>query len=120
MREVKRLAPLFPAYAFLAAPTHDAIYAAKATNLLWSLRPVTDQARLVSELVSLQRALDRNPHLGAQRRIPRGTRCEVQPPHAMRGTVGVVDEQSGTFCLIVSMFGSSVPVEIDPAYLEPL
>jgi hypothetical protein len=119
-REVKALYPLFPAYAFVAAPGHDAVYAAKATNLIWSLRPVVDQSRLVVDLYAVQCALDSNPRLGAQRRIPKGTLCEVQPPHAMRGMRGVVADDGGAFCLVVQCLGSSVPVEIDPAYLEPV
>jgi transcription antitermination factor NusG len=119
-RKRTMLIPLFPSYVFFNGDA-DARYSALATNRLCTVIPVTDQDKLVHELVGIEKAVMGNAQLDLYPFVVVGTRCRITAgPFA--GLEGVVTRRDGVdrFVLQVSILGQGAVMEIDGDRLEPI
>jgi len=118
-RRRQGLSPLFSGYAFFAGDEH-ARHAALATDRLCQVIPATNQARLIDELCSIQRALSGELKLDPYPWAAVGRRCRIVRG-ALRGLEGIViHREDGAMRLVlqVSMLGQGVAVEVEGAMLE--
>lgn len=110
--------PLFPGYVFFIGDDATRLRAL-STNRLCQVIAVSDQATLIHELMSLQRALDGKATLDPYPFAVVGRRCRItHGPFA--GVEGVIDRREDTWRLVlrVTMLGQSVAMEVDAGELE--
>lgn len=114
------LAPLFPSYVFFCGDA-ESRYQALATDYLCQVIPVRDQARLVEELTSLERAVSGGAPLNPYPFAAVGKRCRVVagPFEGVEGIVVRVDGRA-RIVLQVSMLGQGASLEIEPSLLEAI
>lgn len=119
-RKRRMLMPLFPSYLFFAGSPQvraDAFRTDRVANVI----PVTDQARLVTELSGVELALAANAELDLYPFAAVGRRCRVIAGPFM-GIEGIVVERKERARLVlqVSMLGQGAALEIDLDLLEPV
>lgn len=109
--------PVIPGYVFVCGDDESA-YQARIARQTVAILPVHNQARLVRELVNLQRSLSHPVELYAG--IARGGRYRVTHGVLM-GVVGIVVGPTANglrFVISVEMLGRGVEAEVDADYLE--
>jgi hypothetical protein len=116
-RIVKHRVPYIPGYVFIAADGNG-IYAAKATGLVFSIKPPAIQGKLVKVLRTLRDALSRPQE---PPRLMMGRAYEVQSGHLM-GKRGRLVKQDGRQCVLrgALLLGCEQDVELDIDLLEPV
>ena len=117
-RQTRR--PLFTSYVFICGgPT--ARQQALATGRLCAVLPVPDQARLIAELSTVQRALAGSPELDLYPHAATGRRCRVTAGPLM-GTEGVVVRRTAraTLVLEISILRQGASLEVDLDLIEPV
>lgn len=117
-RRFRGMYPLFSGYLFLAGSA-DACYQAMTTSHVANLIAVVDQARLVDELLQIQRALATPAGLDPFPYLRQGTRCRIKAG-PLRGVQGVIVQRDGVTRLVlqVEMLGQAVSTEVDPSLVE--
>jgi len=118
-RKRRNLFPLFSSYVFFCGSPEDR-YKALTTNRLCQTIPVSDRAKFVSELVSIERAIASKLTLDLYPFAAVGKRCRVTagPLEGIEGTVIQRDGATRLF-LQVSILGQGSSLEISPDLLEP-
>ena len=119
-RKRQVLRPLFTSYVFVCGD--DGCRARSlATNRLCAMLPVPDQAQLVAELSTVQRALAGSPELDLYPFAAVGRRCRVTAGPLM-GMTGVVVRRTdrATLVLEISILRQGASLEIDLAAVEPV
>lgn len=119
VRTVEYYRAKWPKYSFFAGP-HDAIYAAKKTNLLQKILPNIDQRRLVDQLESLSQHLrmDDAAHQ-AEPELQAARWYRVIWPHKLAGLMGELIIFEGQLWLTLDLFGGRTPTFIeDKKFLE--
>lgn len=116
----KVMKPLFPSYVFFCGDA-DARYRALLTDRLCQVIPVSDQAQLINELSSIDRALAGSGELDLYPMPAIGTRCRVNAGPLL-GIEGIVVEQRERVRMVlqVSMLGRGASLEIEADMLESL
>ncbi|GAG01597.1 unnamed protein product, partial [marine sediment metagenome] len=82
---------------------------------------VPDQARLVDELLSIQRLLASKAGIDAYPHLGRGTACRIRTG-PLAGLEGRVERRKGQvrFVVDVTILGQGASVEIDADAIEPV
>jgi transcription antitermination factor NusG len=118
-RKLKSLLPAFPGYLFFADGDTDFRYVVMTTNRVAHTIEVRDQARLVHELLQIERAVtkgDFDPHPF----VREGRRVVVR--HGpFRGIEGIVVRRGRRARLVlqVDLLGQAIAAEIDADCVEP-
>jgi hypothetical protein len=112
--------PLFTSYVFICGD-EEARPKALATGRLCAVLPVPEQARLVAELATVERALAGSPELDLYPFAAVGRRCRVTAGPLM-GMQGVVVRRTdrATLVLEVSILRQGAAVELDLSLVEPV
>lgn len=117
-RKIKSLLPLFPGYLFFCGDEEQRLQALK-TNRVASLIDVKDQALLVAELSSIERALQAGATLQRHKDIKAGQRCRVMSGPLKDIEAVVQKSRSGTRLILqVKMLGQAASVEMDSDLIE--
>jgi hypothetical protein len=120
-RTVRSLLPVFSSYLFFCGQEIDRLEALK-TNRVATIIPVFDQARLVSQLLPIEKALLAGKTLLPHEYLKAGQKCKVTAGPLM-GTEGIVvrhGEKKMRLVLAIEMLGQATSVEIDTEMLEPV
>lgn len=120
-RTFRSLLPVFSSYVFFCGQEKDRLEVLK-TNRVATIIPVFEQARLVAELLPIEKALRAGKTLLSHEYIKVGQRCRVVAGPLM-GTEGIVVRQGSKnlrLILAVEMLGQATSVEIDAEMLEPV
>ena len=119
-RKVTVEKPVFPGYVFMVFGQAGRALVLKS-NMIVRILPVTDQARLVRDLMQIRQALAVDNTLGASAALAKGRRVKIGGGPFM-GLEGTVETARGTtrVFLTVEMIGQAVVVEVDRALLELL
>jgi transcription antitermination factor NusG len=117
-RYAKVRRPLWRGYCFIAADD-DGIYAAKSTNIIYTILPAKDQSRLRSSLRSISDWVGRDDPM--ERYIRPGSRCRVTGG-AFENFEGTwVAQKGGRGHLLCTFAGQAgTPLNVDIELLEPL
>jgi transcriptional antiterminator RfaH len=120
-RTIRSLLPVFSSYVFFCGQEKDRLEALK-TNRVATIIPVFEQARLVAELLPIEKALRAGKTLTPCEYIKVGRRCKViaGPLMGMEGIITQQGEKNLRLVLAVEMLGQATSVEIDADMLEPL
>ena len=112
------LLPLFPGYLFLQGD-HQTRLNALETNLVASVLPVADQAKLHDDLLRVERMIAAGVPLSPEERLEPGTRVEITsgPLAGMTGTVLRRGKQL-KFLIEVQFLRRGVSAEIESWMLE--
>lgn len=120
-RKRRVMTPLFPSYVFFCGSMEDR-YAALATHRLCQVIPVREREReqFVTELLAVEKALQRNAAIDLYPFATVGQRCRVRsgPFMGIEGTVVRRDDRT-LLVLNVSLLGRGAALEIDASLLEP-
>jgi len=110
--------PLFSSYVFFCGDDEDR-YTAMTTNRLCQTIDVVDQARLVSELSAIEKAINGGTTVDLYPSIAVGRQCRIIAG-ALMGVEGIVIERNkrARVVLQVSILGQGALVEIDADLLE--
>lgn len=119
-RKRRVLLPLFPSYVFFCGSEQDR-YKALVTDRLCQTIDVVDQARLIDELVAIEKALVGKAELDLYPQPAIGSRYRIMAG-AMKGLEGVVVQISRRARLVleVKLLGQGAAMEIDKDLLEPV
>jgi transcriptional antiterminator RfaH len=120
-RTVRSLLPVFSSYLFFCGQEIDRLEALK-TNRIATIIPVFDQARMVAQLLPIEKALLAGKTLLPHEYIKVGQKCKVSAGPLI-GTEGIVvrsGEKKMRLVLAVEMLGQATSVEIDAEMLEPI
>lgn len=117
-RTSRSLVPVFSSYVFLAATPEDRQRVLR-TQRVAQLLVVSDQARLVSELMQIQRVLSNPVEFRIHRGLKAGTWARVMRGPLL-GTEGVVQKRLSRVRLVlnVEMLGQCISVEVLEDMLE--
>jgi transcription termination/antitermination protein NusG len=117
-RKLRSLLPLFGGYLFFCGEERERIEVLK-TNRVANCIEVKNQARLVSELSQIERAINAGVDLTPHDYIKVGQRCRVTGG-PLAGLAGIVIKSSTAARLVlqVDMLGQAASVEIDTDLLE--
>jgi transcriptional antiterminator RfaH len=119
-RHFKSLMPLFSGYLFFCGD-REKRYAALASNKVANVIEVGDQARLVSELTQIHRALLSGAPIDPHPGLKKGSRCRVVAGSLMGLEGIVISRKNGLRLLLeVHILGQAAAVEIDADMLEPI
>ncbi len=112
--------PLFTSYVFICGGD-DCRQQALATGRLCAVLPVPDEAVLVDELATIQRALAGSPELDLYPFAAVGRRCRVTAGPLM-GMQGIVVRRTdrATLVLEVSLLRQGASLEVDLSLVEPV
>src|SRR5690349_2844110 len=116
-RKRRMMIPLFPSYVFFSGDV-ESRYNALQTDRLANVIPVKEQGRLVSELVSIERAICGGTELELYQSLPVGQLCRVTsgPLAGLEGTVFRRDDIT-KFVVQVTVIGQGVSLNVDPDLL---
>lgn len=119
-RRRRGMVPLFPSYVFFCDDRDDARYRAMCTGRLAQVLNVADQARLVTELTTVERAMAAGAPLSPHPLAAAGHRCRVTAG-PFRGVEGTVIRCDGRTRIVmeIGMLGRGVAMEIEADLLEP-
>jgi len=119
-RTVKSLLPLFSGYLFCCGKENDRVELLR-TDRVANVIEVTDQEKLVSELLQIEQALRAGAPLTPHKYIKAGQKCRVTAGPLL-GLEGVVTQTRGAMRLVlqVDMLGQAASVEIDTDMIETL
>ncbi|QOV90646.1 transcription termination/antitermination protein NusG [Humisphaera borealis] len=119
-RKRSSLIPAFPSYVFVCGDEADRLRALESGQIVRPI-PVANQAEFVEELRSIETALLVRPSLDVYPFAVVGKRCRVRsgPLIGIEGRVIRRDNRQ-ILVLAVTLLGSGVALEIDPALLEPV
>jgi len=119
-RTVKSLLPLFSGYLFCCGKENDRVELLR-TDRVANVIEVTDQEKLVSELLQIEQALRAGAPLTPHKYIKAGQKCRVTAGPLL-GLEGVVTQTRGAIRLVlqVDMLGQAASVEIDTDMIETL
>jgi transcriptional antiterminator RfaH len=117
-RKRRGLMPLFSSYLFICGDDPQRL-AALATDRVCRIIEVADQATLISELHSLERALSEGAEFNLYPFAVVGQRCRVRkgPFEGIEGTV-VSRDSVARLVLQVSLLGCGAVMEVDVGLLE--
>lgn len=120
-RKVKVSKPVFPGY-FFAAFNHEGRVELLKTNSVVRVIPATNQDQLVFELEQVRLALGVDETLGAANMYVKGRKVKVTggPFQGIEGVISDAGQYPRKISLNIEMLGQSVPVAIEPEYLEIL
>ena len=119
-RTIRSLLPLFPGYVFFCGGEVERLEALK-TNRTAAILPVTDQVRLVRELLPIETVLQLGKPLVPHDYLKVGQRCRVIAGPLM-GTEGLIirTPKETRLVLQVEMLGQAASVEIDFDMVEKI
>ena len=119
-RKRRGMMPLFAGYVFFAGDDETRLTAMK-TNRFCQVIPAPDQAGLLLELSSLQKALESKAMLDPYPYAAVGRRCRITAG-PFEGVEGIVVQRPGICKLVlqVSMLGQGAAMEIDAAVVESI
>ncbi len=117
-RKRKVMMPLFSSYVFFAGDAQARIRAMQ-TDRLCQVIAAEDQAKLRSELASLEIAMRNKASFDPYPHAVVGRRCRVKNGPFM-GVEGTIVQREGLWKLVmqVSMLGQSVAMEVEPGMVE--
>ena len=109
---------LFPGYVFLCGGEADRL-AALRTNRVAKLIDVSDQARLLRELLAVKRLVDLDMAISPHEALKKGVRCRIASG-PLAGLEGQVDRRRprARFVVLVHILGRGAAVEVDGDLLE--
>jgi transcription antitermination factor NusG len=112
--------PLFPGYLFVDLQPDTRVHVLRTNHVLRMFKPA-DEEQLIHEIAQIRLALLAEPQLSAAPGLHEGARVRIIAG-VFAGVEGVVDRcgHRSLVRLNVEMVGQSVPVEVDPDYLEIL
>lgn len=119
-RTIRSLLPLFSGYLFFCGKENDRVELLK-TNRVAHLIEVSDQQKLVDELVQIEQALRSGAPLTPHKYIKAGQRCRVIAGPLI-GLEGIVVRTKNAMRLVlqIDMLGQAASVEIDVDMMEVL
>ena len=117
-RKIKSLLPLFSGYMFFCGDEQQRINVLK-TNRVASLIEVKDQELLISELSSIEKALQTGAVVKIHKYLKIGQRCRVTSG-PLRDIEGIIQQDRIRTRLIlkVDMLGQAASVEVDSDLIE--
>ena len=117
-RKIKSVMVLFPGYVFLCGREEDR-HAAMTTNRVASTIDVLEQERIMTELTSIQKALNTPKQLDPFPYLQVGRKCVVTAG-PLKGVEGHLVRRKNVDRLVlqVHVLGQAVSTEIDAALLE--
>ena len=112
-RTIKSLLPLFAGYLFCCGREDDRLELLR-TDRVANVIEVTNQEKLVKELLQIQQALKAGAPLIPHKYVKKGQKCRVTAGPLL-GLEGVVTQTKGAMRLVlqVDMLGQAASVEID-------
>ena len=118
-RKVKVSKPVFPGYFFVSFNNEGRVAMLK-TNSIVRIIPAANQDRLLFELDQVSKALSVDETLGAADMFEKGKHAKITggPFQGIEGVIGDVSQYPRKIWLNVEMIGRSVPVAVEPEYLE--
>ena len=119
-RTIKSLLPLFAGYLFCCGREGDRLELLR-TDRVANVIEVTNQEKLVTELLQIQQALKAGAPLIPHKYVKKGQKCRVTAGPLL-GLEGVVTQTKGAMRLVlqVDMLGQAASVEIDVDMIETL
>ncbi len=119
-RKRRGMLPLFPSYVFFCGTEADR-YASMRTNRLCAALEVRDQAKLVCELATIEKALAGKADLDLYPFASEGERCRITAG-PFKGIEGIVLHRNRTarILLEVSFLGQAAVLDIESDLLEPI
>jgi transcriptional antiterminator RfaH len=119
-RTIRSLLPLFSGYLFFCGRENDRVELLK-TNRVAHLIEVSDQDKLLDELVQIEQALRSGAPLTPHKYVKEGQRCRIiaGPLIGLEGIV-VRSKKSMRLVLQIDMLGQAASVEIDVDMMEVL
>lgn len=119
-RTTKSLLPLFAGYVFCCGKEDERLEILR-TDRVANMIEVTDQERLIKELLQIEQALKAGAPLTPHKYLKVGQKCRVTAGPLL-GLEGVVTQTKGAVRLIlqVDMLGQAASVEIDMDMIETL
>ena len=119
-RTIRSLLPLFSGYLFFCGKENNRVELLK-TNRVAHLIEVSDQQKLLDELVQIDQALRSGAPLTPHKYIKAGQRCRViaEPLIGLEGVV-VRTKNATRLVLQIDMLGQAASVEIDIDTIEVL
>lgn len=117
-RKIKTLLPLFSGYLFFCGNENQRLEVLR-TNRVANLIEVSDQKRLVSELVQIEQAIQAGAPLLPHKYIKVGQRCRViAGPLADLVGITVKTKKTTRLVLQIDMLGQATSVEVDTDMIE--
>ena len=117
-RKIKTLLPLFSGYLFFSGNESQRLEVLR-TNRVANLIKVKDQAKLVSELVQIEQAIQAGAPLVPHKYIKAGQRCRViAGPLADLVGITVKSKKTTRLVLQIDMLGQATSVEVDTDIIE--
>lgn len=115
------MAPLFTSYVFFCGSEQDR-YMALTSNRLCQIIEVADQAGLIKELASIEKALMNKAIIDNYLSLPVGTRCRIisGPMIGIEGVIIKRKDLKSRMVIEVTILGQGAVVEIDSDLLEPV
>jgi transcriptional antiterminator RfaH len=118
-RKVTVSKPVFPGYVF-AAFNHEGRNALLKTNSIVRIIPALNQDQLLFELDQVSKAISIDKTLGAADMFEKGRHARIigGPFQGIEGVISDSNQYPKKIWLNVEMIGRSVPVAVEPEYLE--
>ena len=119
-RTIRSLLPLFPSYIFFCGTENDRLEVLR-TNRVANIIEVNDQARLIKDLLPIERVLDQGTPLQPHKYIKAGEKYRVIAGPLM-GAEGIVAKTTKETRLVlqVDMLGQATSVQINTDMIEPV
>lgn len=120
-RKVKVTKPVFPGYIFVSFDHEGRVELLKTNNIV-SIIPAQNQDRLLFELDQVRKALAVDDTLGAAAIFEKGRSARITggPFIGVEGVIGDTNQYPLRIWLNVELLGRSVPVAVEPEYVEVL